>query len=123
MSELQTLIDQYGRLKAEADSYKKTLDADNKRIKEIMIKSGDEKVAGEEYYVSCKKIETPEINEEKLLAKLKEIGYTKCIKTKEYVDMELLEGAIYAKQLDASLLAECKTIKETYRLNVYKNKE
>ena len=123
MSELQTLIDQYGRLKAEADSYKKTLDADNKRIKELMIEAGDEKAEGSEYHVTCKLVESSKLNEEVLLNKLKEIGFTDCIKTKEYVDIDMLESAVYAGKVDAKILADCKEVSTTYRLNIYKNKE
>ena len=123
MSELQTLIDQYGRLKDEADSYKKTLDADNNRIKELMIKDGNEKAEGSEYHVTCKAIESSKLNEEVLLNKLKEIGFTDCIKTKEYVDIDVLESAVYAGKIDAKILADCKEVSTTYRLNIYKNKE
>ena len=123
MSELQTLIDQYGRLKTEADSYKKTLDADNKRIKELMIEAGNEKAEGSEYHVTCKLIESSKLNEEVLLNKLKEIGFIDCIKTKEYVDIDMLESAVYQGKVDAKILSDCKEVSTTYRLNIYKNKE
>ena len=122
-SELQHLIDSYGRLKAESDSYKKQLDEDNTRIKSLMIESGETKAIGDEYNVVCKAIETSKLNEEVLINKLKEIGFTDCIKTKEYVDIEMLEAAVYAGKIDASVLADCKETNVTYRLNVYKNKD
>lgn len=121
--ELKELIDSYGRLKAEADSYKKQADASNTKIKAMMIEDNATEAEGDEYNVKCTAIQSSKLNEDKLLTKLKEIGFTECIKTKEYVDTEMLESAVYAGKLDAKILADCKETSTTYRLNVYKNKE
>ena len=46
-----------------------------------------------------------------------------CIKTKEYVDIDMLESAVYQGKVDAKILSDCKEVSTTYRLNIYKNKE
>ncbi len=120
---LTEMIDRYGRLKAEVDSYKKQIDADNTAIKALLIEGNQTSASGESYNVTCKAIETPKLNEDLLIQKLKEMGFTSCIKTKEYVDMDELEAAVYAGKVDGKLLKDCKSVSVSYRLNVYKNKE
>ena len=50
----------------------------------------------------------PSYCEEQLIAYLKELGVPDVVKTKEYVDMEALESAIYHNQVDAKALAPFK---------------
>lgn len=129
MSELKKLIDRYGNMKAEMDSYKKQVDADNAEIKKIMTEAGDEKAEGDEFKVTCKVIEIEKFNDAKLLAKLKSLwaeqnGKKKnpFIKKIEVVDMEELENAIYSGEIDPKQLAECKDINTQTRLTVSKIK-
>lgn len=122
MTYLEELIDRYGRLKAEMDSYKKEVDGDNAEIKKLMTEENIENAKGMDYKATCKTIVSESFNEPKLLAKLKEMKIEGCIKTREYVDMEELESAIYNGEISATDIADCKEVKETLRLTVTKRK-
>ena len=67
------------------------------------------------------------LNEDKLLIKLKEYAPdTESIKTKEYVDMDVLESEIYHDKLSPEALAamdSCRTVKETSTLTIKKAKK
>ena len=129
MPSLKELVKSYGEMKQIVDGYKKPIEEANKEIKSIMssnnlseFESGGFKA---KYSVSI----SEGFDESKLIKvikdtlapedpKLKEI-----IKTKEYVDMEILEDAIYNGIIPASKLQSCKTRKETPRLTITKIKE
>ena len=66
------------------------------------------------------------MNEEKLLTLLKEKGYETVIRTKEYVDMDLLEDALYHDRIDKDTVVEmdkCRESKEIVQLRISKKKE
>ena len=123
MSELKELIPRYYEMKSEMDSYKKQCDADNAEIKRIMIENKSLEESADGYKAKITVVEKEDFNEIKLLQKLKEIGKTECIKTKEYVDMDVLENIIYNHELDPKELADCKTSKTEYRLKVTKKEK
>lgn len=64
----------------------------------------------------------PSFNEEEMIPFLKQFGIEGLIKTREYVDMNVLENAIYHNQIDASQLAPFKEDHFTSRLTVTKPK-
>lgn len=64
----------------------------------------------------------PTFNEEELIPFLKQFNIDGLIKTREYVDMNVLEDAIYHNQIDASKLAPFKEDHLTSRLTVTKPK-
>lgn len=129
MPSLKELVKSYGEMKQIVDGYKKPIEEANKEIKSIMssknlseFESGGFKA---KYSVSV----SEGFDESKLIKvikdtlapedpKLKEI-----IKTKEYVDMEILEDAIYNGIIPAAKLQSCKTRTETPRLTIKKIKE
>lgn len=123
---LDTLIPQYAENKSMLDDYKKICDKENKQIKELM--TDDTYEAGG--YKATKSVQIREsLNEDRLLAiasqhrVFRDIGI---IKTKEYVDMEALESAIYKGMLDKETLMEidkCRESKEVVTLRVTKIKE
>lgn len=123
---LDTLIPQYAENKSMLDDYKKICDKENKQIKELM--TDDTYEAGG--YKATKSVQIREsLNEDRLLAiasqhrVFRDIGI---IKTKEYVDMEALESAIYKGMLDKEALMEidkCRESKEVVTLRVTKIKE
>ena len=41
MEDLKQLIERYGNMKGEMDSYKKQVDADNKAIKQVIVTEGE----------------------------------------------------------------------------------
>lgn len=116
---LETLIPQYAQNKSELDSYKKICDDENKQIKDIMsVLNLEEKEVGgwiAKYYVQKRE----SMNEDKVLDyihadgvlyhKAEELGI---IKTKEYIDYDALEKAIYNDELSKETLIELDNAKE-----------
>ena len=126
MVSLDTLIPVYYDDKKNLDFYKKQCDAGNAKIKELMANQGikDYEVDGitAKYIIQNKE----SMDEDKLLILLKERGYENVIKTKEYVDMDLLEDALYHDTIDKDTVVEmdkCKSVKEVIQLRVSKRKE
>lgn len=124
---LDTLIPQYAENKAILDDYKKICDTENKQIKDIMDE-GSYEAGG---YKATKSVQVREsMNEDKLLDVMKQhyaihqkFGI---IKTKEYIDMDALESAIYKGQIDKDTLLEidkCRESKEVVALRISKVKE
>lgn len=125
MAELSILIPSYYDNKQNLDFYKKQCDAENAKIKELMAEQNikDFEVDGitAKYVIQNKE----RMDEYKLLTLLKERGYTNVIKTKEYVDMDLLEDALYHDTIDKDTIVEmdkCKSVKEVVQLRVSKKK-
>jgi len=125
MAELEKLIPVYYDNKQNLDFYKKECDAGNAEIKKLMAEQNikDYEVDGivAKYVIQNKE----SMNEEALLKLLKEKGYTNVIKTKEYVDMDALENALYHDEIDKDTVVEmdkCKEVKEVIQLRVSKKK-
>lgn len=125
---LDTLIPQYAENKAILDDYKKICDSENKQLKELM-NEGSYEAGG---YKCTKTISSRQsMDEDKLLYVLKQ--YYECgtnkesiIKTKEYVDIDMLESAIYNGQISNEILMEidkCRESKEVITLRISKVKE
>lgn len=121
--DLERLIDGFGEMKEKSDELKKEVDGYNKQIKSIMGEVSLDEYKTSKYKVKLSNIESRSFDEERLLAKLKELGATDCIKTVEIVDMTNLENAIYNKKVDASKLADCQIITKQQRLTITKVKE
>ena len=120
---LQELIPHYQLNKSEMDSYKKVVDKDSKEIKMIMLESQLPEFIVGDIKATCSVSEREDFIEEALIEKLKEMNVKNVIKTKEYVDMDALENAIYNGELNAAELASCQTKKEVVTLRVTKIKE
>ena len=124
---LDTLIPQYAENKAMLDDYKKICDTENKQIKDIMDE-GSYEAGG---YKATKSVQVREsMNEDKLLDVMRnhrEVAELNgIIKIKEYIDMDMLESAIYNKQIDKDMLMEidkCRETKEVVTLRISKVKE
>ena len=126
MVTLNTLIPVYYDDKQNLDFYKKQCDAGNAKIKELMAeqKITDFEVDGITAKYIIQKKES--MDEDKLLILLKERGYENVIRTKEYVDMDALEDALYHDTIDKDTIVEmdkCKSVKEVIQLRVSKKKE
>lgn len=126
MSDLNVLVPSYYDNKQNLDFYKKQCDAENAQIKELMAKQKikDFEVDGitAKYVIQNKE----SMDEERLLVLLKERGYENVIRTKEYVDMDLLEDALYHDTIDKDTIIEmdkCKSVKEVIQLRISKKKE
>ena len=120
---LETLVERYGNLKGEMDSYKKQVDADNKDIKNLMSSLGVDEFESENYTAKYSVAVSENFDEDKLVSKLQVLGIEGLIVMKPTVDMTALENAIYNGKVDAADLADCKVRKETPRLNIYKKKK
>ena len=127
------IVNRYGKNKEYEKQLKSELNNDNATIKGILRDShfGPVYDSGEftaKYSVS----KSEKFDDEKLLATVKRMwseknGSMQCdfIRTKEYVDMDKLESAIYNGELSKEFIkeiAKCKVVTETERLNIRRNK-
>lgn len=127
MNNLEQLIDAYALNKNELDGYKKICDAENAEIKALMTELELDKASTEDYTATLSIQHRETMDEDKLLEVLRNAGYADIvIRTKEYVDMDLLEAAIYHDRIDKdTLLAmqRCKEVKEVQTLKISKRKK
>lgn len=126
MNNLEELVVTYALNKNELDSYKKICDKENAEIKARMAELDmDEVIAGD--YVAKLTIQKREtMDEDMLLEVLRNNNYTNVIRTKEYVDMDLLEREIYNGNVDKDTLVamqKCKSVKEVPTLKIVKAKK
>lgn len=113
---LAELIPSYHLNKKEMDSYKKLVDQDNKEIKQLMLSNNIPEIVVEGIKATVSVSEKWDFVEDRLLAKLKELNVEGVIQTKEYVDMDALESAIYNGKISAADLNTCREKKETVTL-------
>src|SRR5574344_2701828 len=99
MESLQELVKRYGTFKEEADKFKKQIDADNKEIKNIMSAKGLETCEAGGYEATYKVIVSEDFDETKLIKRLENYNVEGLIKMKPYVDMQILENAIYSGEI------------------------
>lgn len=128
LEQLKACAAEYVADKAEESKLKKRLDSNNASIKQLMELLQMDNVElddGSKVHYGVTKKET--LDEEKLLAQLKKYAPdTQCIKTKEYIDMDILENEIYHEKLSAEALAAmdtCRNVKETPTLTIKKAKK
>lgn len=126
MADLNILVPRYFEHKTDLDFVKKQCDAENAEIKQVMkdqnLKDFEVDGIAIKYVVQNKE----SMNETKLLQVLKERGYVDLIKTKEYVDMDELESALYHSKIDTDTIIEmdkCRETKEVVQLRLSKKKE
>ena len=125
---LDELILEYGTNKDLLDKTKKICDADNTAIKELMKESSIDKHTSGPYTVSYGITQKEVVDEDSMLDYLKKHidPSSGVIKTKEYIDADALENAIYKKELPDDVIAglsQFSTIKETEVLRLKKAKE
>lgn len=126
LNDLDRLIPQYALNKQEADSYKKLCDKENALIKEIMKKFVVADYTTADYKASYNVSERTSMNEEMLLEIAHNYGLSDIIKTKEYIDFDALEKAIYDGKISNEILLEmdkAKEVKEVVTLRVTKRKD
>lgn len=116
--QLDELIPIYAQNKQELDSYKKLCDKQNSEIKRIMEDNGYDAYSTEHYTAKLSVQHRQTMNEDKLLDVIKSIGRDDLIKTREYVDTDLLERAIYNGEIQAEAFKECVTIKDIPTLKI-----
>ena len=125
---------EYVKDKAEMDKLKKRVESNNTAIKQLLELLNEEAVELEDgtrivYSVTRKESFAEEklVTEKKLINIIKHFAPdTQCIKTKEYIDMDVLENEIYHGKLsDDALCAmdSCRNVKEVPVLNIKKPKK
>lgn len=126
--DLSEVIEHYGNNKAEMDSYKKICDADNKQIKEMMNEAELKNYDSESYTVKLTEVDKSYVDEAKLIGVVHSNNLPDSlgiIKTKEYIDEDALESAIYNGLISDDILrqiSDCKVPKTELRLNISKKK-
>ena len=125
LDKLAALIPQYHANKVEMESYKKICDTENAEIKSIMsdLALQHYTVGGLKAVRSIQRRET--MNEERLLEIARKYGLD-VIRTREYVDFDALEQAIYNGKVSNEAILEmdkAKEVKEVVTLTIKKVKE
>lgn len=127
--ELGELIDKYAFNKSEQDAYKELCDEDNKKIKEMMLGADIKNYATSKFKATCIQSTRQYFDEEKLIKVIhtndlpESLGI---IKTKEYIDEDALETAIYNGYIDEDTLkqiTDCMIEKVVNTLKISKVKE
>ena len=126
--DLREMASAYIESKAELDKIKKRTDNLNADIKEAMTMLNlDDITFDDGSGVHCGITTKESLNEDMLLDKLKKLApNTECIKTKEYIDMDILENEIYHDKLPQEAkdaMGDCITVKETQVLTIKKAKK
>ena len=126
--ELSEVIEHYGINKKVLDDYKKICDADNKAVKEMMADANLKNYDSENYIAKITEVDKSYIDETKLIGVIHANNLPNSlgiIKTKEYIDEDALESAIYNNLISDEVLsqiADCKVPKTEIRLNIKKKK-
>lgn len=129
MENLNELVKAYISTKNDADDLKKVADRQNAQIKKIMSDNNYKEYITDNNYVAKYLVQTrTSMNEDMLLEKLKMLDDIPdgLIKTKEYVDTDMLENLIYKGDLDKEILdkiSSCVTEKEVVQLRISKAKK
>lgn len=123
---LDTLIPQFAANKREQDSYKKLCDKEGAEIKAIMQNFVLPHYEAGGYRATYTIQKRESINEELLLEIAHQHGISEIIKTKEYIDFDALENAIYNGRIPEDVVLEMDAateVKEIPTLKVTKIKE
>jgi len=126
LNDLDELIPQYAANKNELDSYKKICDKENAQIKAIMKDFSVQKYTAGSYKASYSVSVRETMNEAMLLEIAHQYGISEIVKTKEYIDYDALENAIYNNKIPDEILLEmdrAKETKEVVQLRVTKVKD
>ena len=124
---LDDLIESYGSHNSEFNSLKKVCDHEKEQIKTSMLTQGLNEYTAGGWRVTCVTSTRETLNEEQLLQILKrdwENRYGESvpcpyIKTREYIDMDVLESVLYANEMPQSTLLEmdsCRNVTEVITL-------
>ena len=133
MEKLDKLVSEYGEKHYEELALKKVCGEMNTEIKQIMEEDNLDAYTSGEYTVKRSVSVSESMNEEEMLKVLKadwtaRYGSMECpyIKTKEYVDMDILESVMYAGELSEETIValdKCRITKETVKLTLSKSKK
>ena len=123
---LDELIPVYAENKADLDKIEKVCKNQNAEIKKHMEELGEDEHTAGGYTVKYIVSERESINEDRLLEMLKKHKVEGVIKTREYVDMDALEGYLYNVVMSdemAADMASCREVKQVVQLRIAKEKK
>lgn len=128
LNDLDELIPRYAANKSEMESYKKICDKENAQIKAVMKSFVVQNYEAGGYKATYSVSKRESMNEEMLLQIAHMHGIPEIVKTKEYIDFDALEHAIYNGQISDEVLMEMDKAKETkevvtLRISKVKNEE
>lgn len=126
---LSDMVSAYADVKAREKEVKNDVDELNKEIKRAMVEGNLSEAYGGGYVATLTEQKHEDFDEDKLIALFKKNldinpELSKCIKTKEYIDMEALENLIYNSEIDNDIVTEmgkCKVQKVTQVLRIKKD--
>ena len=124
---LEDQIRAYAEQKAQLDTLKKWCDSESKEIKETMQELDLDKIDVGDYVATCTVSNRETMNESHLLDIIERstLNIDGLVKTKAYVDFDVLERAIYNNQVPQDVLLEmdkAREVKEVVTLRVTKKK-
>lgn len=108
---LENLIEKFGAIKKELKTLKKESDDLTKNIKDIMIAENLTSVDTANYKAILQTRVSESLDEDKVIEILKENKIKGIIKTKQYIDEDTLEEAIYKGKLSADIIKQINTAK------------
>lgn len=127
--DIKSIIDECKSYKDIISKAKKSSEPLEAQIKEYALKNGLDNIKSDNWQANISITPKQDFNEEKAIEILKESLngrldiLSSIVKTKEYIDDDALEKAIYNGDIDAKLLAPCTIEKEpTVRLTIGKIK-
>ena len=128
LSELKTRAEEYVSDKAEESVLKKRLENNNTSIKALMELLNQADIILDSGATVCYGVTKKEtIDEEALIKQLKKLApETQCIKTKEYIDMDILANEIYKGDFSDDIIEAidaCRKVKEIPTLTIKKAKK
>ena len=122
-NKLDELIPLYYEHNELVKKHKKVADKANKEIKEIMAEQSITEFATNGLVATVSVSERVDLMEDVLIEKIKELGIKGIIRTKEYVDMDALETALYNGLINPAMLAQAQTKKEVITLRIRQEKK
>ena len=125
--DIKSIIDEYKAFKDIENKAKKDASPLAEQIKEYALKNGLDKIKSDNWQANISVTPKQDFNELQAIEIIKKnLGgelLASVVKTKEYIDEDALEKAIYNGDIDAKLLAPCTIEKEpTVKLTIGKIK-
>ena len=125
--DIKSIIDEYKAFKDIENKAKKDASPLAEQIKEYALKNGLDKIKSDNWQANISVTPKQDFNELQAIEIIKKnLGgelLASVIKTREYIDEDALEKAIYNGDIDAKLLAPCTIEKEsTVKLTIGKIK-
>jgi len=113
---LGSMITSYVEQKKVGDDIKKVVDDYNKRIKTEMLSGKLTEFIVGNIKATCTETAREDFNEEQAIEILRKTmpraKFGSIVKTREYLDSDALEKAVFNKELDAAVLSPCRVQKE-----------